>query len=162
VTLHPAYDDASIEFDEGLVGTWRSEDEDATVRIERAEWRSYRIALETPRYSTTLSAHLTRIGDAPLLDVMPETGVDLSTLTIAVHGLFRIARDGDALSVTPLDYEAARRALPGGLGIPAVLDERQNVVITGATSDLRRWLAPHGRGQSFFGAGSVLRRVQAG
>jgi hypothetical protein len=162
VTLHPAYDDASIGFDEGLVGAWRSEDDDATVTFERGEWRSYRVTIVTPRDTTTLSAHLTRVGATDVLDVMPVTGIDVATLSIAVHGLFRVTREGDALTVSPIDYEAARQALPDHIGIPAVLDERQNVVITAGTAALRRWLAPRAGGESPFGAGPTLRRVQAG
>jgi len=163
VTLHPAYDDASIEFDDRLVGTWTSDDDDTTVRFERGEWRSYRVTVETPRYSTSLSAHLTRVGEVRVLDVMPVTGVDLATLTIAVHGLFRLARDGDMLTVAPIDYEAARDALPKkAFGIPAVMDDRQNVVITASTPEVRRWLQRTGPGEAPFGAASTLRRVQAG
>jgi hypothetical protein len=162
VTLHPVYDDGTIEFDDGLVGTWKSDEDDTTVRIERGEWRSYRLTVQTPRDSTSLSAHLTRVGDQQLLDVMPVTGIDLATLSIAVHGVFRVSRDGDALAVSPIDYEAARHALPGGLGIPAVMDGRQNVVITAGTPDVRRWLAKRSAGDGLFGAGSTLRKVQAG
>jgi hypothetical protein len=162
VALHPAYDDASIGFDEGLLGTWRSEDDDTTVTFERGEWRSYRVTIATPRYSTTLSAHLTRVGATDVLDVMPVTGIDLATLSIAVHGIVRVVRDGDALTVSPIDYEAARRAVPGKIGIPAVLDERQNVVVTAQTADIRKWLAARAGGDSLFGAGATLRRVQAG
>jgi len=132
------------------------------VRFERGEWRSYRVTLETPRYSASLSAHLTRIDDMLVLDVMPAAGIDLATLSIAVHGLFLVARDGDALTVSPIDYEAARHALPKKLGIPAAMDERQNVVITASTPEIRRWLERKGAGDGTFGAGTMLRRVQPG
>jgi hypothetical protein len=162
VTLHPAYDDATIEFDDGLLGAWKSDDDDTTVTFERGEWKSYRVTLATPRYTTTLSAHLTRVGKVEVLDVMPAAGVDLATLTIAVHAVFRVAREGDALTVAPIDYEAARHALPKALGIPAALDGRQNIVVTAATAEMRRWLATRAPGDALFGAGSTLRRVQAG
>ena len=67
-----------------MVGTWRSDDDDTTVRIERAEWRSYRLTVETPRDSTTLTGHLTRVGDAQVLDVMPATGVDVAQTSLWV------------------------------------------------------------------------------
>jgi len=160
VDLHPAYDDTSITFDDGLVGTWKSDDDDTTVEFAQAEWRSYRVTLRTPRESTTATAHLTRVGDVQLLDVMPATGIAIDTLSIAVHVVYRVSREGDVLTVSALDYEAARHALPKGLGIDAVLDERQNVVLTAGTSELRRWLG--GKGGGMFSAGSPLRRVQAG
>jgi hypothetical protein len=160
VELHPAYDDASITFDDGLVGTWKSDEDDTTVEFAHAEWRSYRVTVRTPRESTTVTAHLTRVGDAQLLDVMPASGIAIDTLSIAVHVVYRVSRDGDVLTVSALDYEAARHVSPDRLGIEAVLDGRQNVVITAGTNDLRRWLA--GKGSGMFAAGSSLRRVQAG
>jgi hypothetical protein len=162
VSLHPANDDATILYDDGLIGRWKSDDEETTVQVAAGEWRSYRVTLATPRYTTTLSAHLTRIGGEDLLDLMPATGVDLTTLSIAVHVVVRLKRDGDVLSVSAMDYESARRAIPKPFGLPAVMDERQNVVITAGTAELRRELARDAPGTSIFGPGSTLRRVQAG
>jgi hypothetical protein len=162
VTLHPAYDDSSIQFDQGLVGSWKSDDEDTTVQFAQAEWRSYRVTLATPRYTAILSGHLTRVGGMDVLDLMPATGIDLATLSIAVHAIVRVRRDGDALTVSTIDYEIARKGLPKGFGIAAAIDERQNVVVTAGTSDLRAWLARPGGNGVVFGAASTLRRVQAG
>jgi len=162
VSLHPAYDDSSIQFDDGLIGAWKSDDEDTTVEFEAGEWRSYRVTLTTPRSTATMSAHLTKIGSMDLLDLMPATGIDLATLSIAVHVIVRIHRDGDALTASAMDYEAARRAVPKPFGIEAVMDERQNVVITTSTAELRRVLSGQAPGAAIFGAASTLRRVQAG
>ena len=160
VTLHPAYDDATIQFDEGLVGSWKADEDDTTVELAQGEWRSYRVTLASPRGSTTLSGHLTRVGSLDVLDLMPATGIDLATLSIAVHVSVRIQRDGDTLAVSAMDYESARKALPKPFGIQAVMDERQNVVITAGTSELRTWLSRQGTGAAVFGAASTLRRVR--
>jgi hypothetical protein len=162
VSLHPAYDDASIQYDEGLIGAWKSDDEDTTVQVAAGEWRSYHVTLATPLDTTTLTAHLTRIDGMDVLDLMPATGVDLTTLSIAVHVIVRLKRDGDVLSVSVIDYESARRAIPKPFGLPAVIDERQNVVITAGTEALRRELAREVPGRSIFGPASTLHRVQAG
>lgn len=162
VSLHPAYDDSTIQFDDGLVGSWKSDDEDTTVQFEAGEWHSYRVTLTTAKSSATLSGHLTKVGAMDVLDLMPATGVDLATLSIAVHVIVRIHRDGDALTASAMDYEAARRGVPKPFGIPAVMDERQNVVITASTADLRRALAAQAPSSALFGAASTLRRVQAG
>jgi hypothetical protein len=162
VSLHPAYDDSSIQYDDGLIGSWKSDDEDTTVQFEPGEWRSYRVTLTTPRSTATLSGHLTKIGSMDVLDLMPATGIDLATLSIAVHVIVRIHRDGDALTASAMDYEAARRAVPRPFGIQAVMDERQNVVLTASTADLRRVVSAQTPGTEMFAAATTLRRVQAG
>lgn len=161
VSLHPACDDRSLTFDDGLVGTWKSDDDDTTVEFASAEWRSYRLTMRTPRSTTTLTAHLTRVVTIDLLDVMPTAGVDLATFAIPVHGLYSISRDGDTLTVAAIDYDAALRALPKGIGIAAALDERKNVVLTAGTVTLRQWITRRGAGAPVFTAGSTLKRVQA-
>ena len=57
-------------------------------------------------------------------------------------------------------YEWAGGERPAGLH--AVIDERQNVVITAGTEALRRELAREVPGRSIFGPASTLHRVQAG
>jgi hypothetical protein len=162
VSLHPASDDSSIQFDGGLVGSWKSEDEETTVQVEAAEWRSYKVTMATPKSTVTLSGHLTKIGSMDVLDLMPATGIDLATLSIAVHVIVRVHREGDVLTASAMDYEAARRAMPRPFGIPAVMDDRENVVITASTAQLRRLLSRETPGMDVFGAASILRRVQAG
>ena len=106
------------------------------------------------------TAHLTRVGDAQLPRRHAGVRIADSTLSIAVHVVYRVSREGDALTVSALDYEAARRALPKRLGIDAVVDERQNVVVTAGTT--RSPAVDRRKGGGMFAAGSPLRRVQAG
>jgi hypothetical protein len=119
------------------------------------------VTLTTPKSTATLSGHLTRVGSMDVLDLMPVTGIDLATLSIAVHVIVRLQRDGDALTAAAMDYEAARLAIPRPFGIPAVLDDRQNVVITSSTAELRQMLSGHAQATAVFAAASTLRRVQA-
>jgi len=51
VSLQPVYDDSSVVFDQALVGNWVNAEEETSVAIERAEWRSYKVAY-TDRFAT--------------------------------------------------------------------------------------------------------------
>jgi hypothetical protein len=163
VSLHPAYDDGTIEYDQGLLGTWKSEDDDAMVDVQPAEWRSYRITMRDGRSTTIVTGHLTRVGTRLLLDLMPQAGVDLTALTLPIHTFLEVTREGDTVSVAAVDYEALRaRVTRHDPGISAVLDDRQNIVVSLDTVALRRWLSPATRSAPAFVAPTRLVRVAEG
>jgi hypothetical protein len=142
LSLQPAYDAGAVVFDEALVGQWENADDRTSATIERAEWRSYKIAY-TDAFATRLfHGNLTTIGKATLLDVTDIRGADQGPYLLPVHGVFRVAVSGDALTVADLDYGWFTRALAQKLaGRPvAAFDDRRNVVLTAPTVELRRWL----------------------
>jgi hypothetical protein len=143
LSLQPVYDDASVVFDEALVGTWVNSEDETSATIERGEWRSYKVAY-TDRFSTrNFHGNLTRIGAATWLDLTEVRGRDDGPFLLPVHGIFRVGVNGDVLSVAPLDYGWFTRAIDKkpARGLIATLDDRRNVVISSSTADLRRWLA---------------------
>lgn len=148
VSLHPVYDDESIAWDDGLVGTWRDAEDNIDVTIERAEWRSYAVRYKHPVDTGAFTAHLTIVGDTRYLDLMPERGKDYGALLVPVHAIVRVAREGDTMTVTPLDYDrlsSAFRHQPRRASDPAMaMDQKQNVFLTGSTGELRQWLRLQG------------------
>jgi hypothetical protein len=159
LALHPAYDDAGLTWDPALVGTWYDGEDRVTVTIERGEWRSYRITYEHPIEKGALTGYLTSVGDTYFLDLSPVRGQDYGSFLLPVHALLRIQREPNKITVQALDYDRfATAAKQGGLvGLPATLDQKQNVVITASTSALRQWLKQPGLG-AWFGAGAVFTR----
>jgi len=142
LSLHPAYDDESVVFDEALVGQWENADDQTSAAIEHAEWRSYKIAY-TDHFATRLfHGNLTKIGASTLLDLTEIRGSDPGPYLVPVHGVFKVAISSDTLIVADLDYNWFLRALTQKLvGRPAAaLDDRRNVMLTAPTSELRRWL----------------------
>lgn len=162
VSLHPVYDDGSIAWDESLLGTWRDAEDNIDVTIERAEWRSYTIRYKHPVDAGVFSAHLTIVDDTRYLDLMPERGQDYGPLLAPVHAIVRVEQEAGTLKVTPLDYDRlaamarGRSRRPSGLA--ATMDQKQNVFLTGATPELRRWLRLEGG--KFAGAAAVFTRVK--
>ena len=143
LSLQPAYDNESVVFDEALVGHWENPDDQTSAAIERAEWRSYKIAY-TDHFATRLfHGNLTRIGASTLLDLTEIRGSDPGPYLVPVHGVFKVVTSGDTLTVADLDYNWFLRALTQeSVGRPAAaVDDRRNVILTVPTSELRRWLA---------------------
>jgi hypothetical protein len=140
IALHPAYDDRSIAWEDDLLGDWRAAEDNVEVRVERGEWRSYRVHYKHPVEEADFTAHLTAIGDSYFLDLMPLRGNDHGAVLIPAHIIVRVARQGQGWQVSAIDYDRARESLKTGGGPPAAFDQRHNVVLTGDTAALRQWL----------------------
>ena len=143
LSLQPAYDDASISFNESLLGRWANADDQTQLAIERGEWRSYKITYTERGAPRVLNGNLTRIGSADFMDVTEMRGADPGPYLIPVHGVFKIALEADTLSAAPLDFEwftravaEKRRGLP-----PLAIDDRRNVIFATPSAQLRQWLA---------------------
>ncbi|HET6317473.1 MAG TPA: hypothetical protein VFG86_13515 [Chloroflexota bacterium] len=159
VSLHPVYSAETIAFDAALVGNWVGDEESATVTFERAEWLSYHLVFTDSGKTTRLSGRLTRVGDLQLLDVSPLDGTDIPDLQIPVHGIYKIAIDGDTLSAAALNYDHFfAMAKAGKTDAGLVLDARKNAVLTASTPDLRQWLQAHETDEGLFDAPMVFRR----
>ncbi|HSL20448.1 MAG TPA: hypothetical protein VK886_02865 [Vicinamibacterales bacterium] len=160
LSMHPAYDDATIAWDETLLGTWRAPEDNVEVSIERGEWRSYRVQYRHPVEVRDFTGHLTMIGDAYFLDLMAPRGVDHGAALVPAHLILRLQRDGARWVVSQLDYDAARATMKSGkpYGPGAVFDQRQYVVLTEPTEALRRWL--QARPAVDFGSGTVFERTR--
>jgi len=142
LALQPAYDDASVVYDETLIGAWTNPEDESSATIERAVWRSYKITY-TDRFATrTFNGNLTKIGTSNFLDLTDVRGTDAGPYLLPVHGVFRVTVAGGLLSAVPLDYGWFTRAIaqkPVGR-LVAALDDRRNVVVASTTAELRRWL----------------------
>jgi hypothetical protein len=161
VSLQPVYDEQSITFDEGLLGTWTNTEDRTTAVIDRAEWRSYRVVF-TDRSSTfTFHANLTTIGPTMFLDLTQSRGTDPGPYLVPVHGIYRVSLTADTLTAAALDYNwysrAANARTPGSL--MASFDDRRNVAISSPTESLRAYLAT--APADAFGAAATYKRGSA-
>jgi hypothetical protein len=141
-SLHPIYDDKSIEFAEALIGTWANAETEVSATITRGEWRSYQIAFTDRFGTTTFVGHLTSIRRARFLNLLPADGLDKPAFVVATNGFLQVEIQGDGLRLREPDYgEILKRAKAGKLGTAAVTDVKQNVLLTAASAKLRLWLA---------------------
>jgi hypothetical protein len=141
-SLHPVYDDNSVVFDEALIGRWENAESEIGVAVSRGEWRSYRIAF-TDRFGTTrYTGHLTSVGSARLLGVIPEAALEQPPFVVATTGFMQVVVEGARVRVREPDYgEVLSRANAGKLGLDSATDLKQNVIITAPSARLRTWLA---------------------
>jgi hypothetical protein len=163
VSLQPAYDDEWLAWDPNLIGMWHDADDNASLKIDGGEWRSYRVHYEHPIEKGDLTAFLTIIGDTRYLDVMPAKGEDHGSFLTPVHAMLRVELSTDSLTLTPLSYDWFADLLrsggsPGDLG--AVFDQKQNVLITSPTPVLRSWLRKRAPGGAAWGAAATFTRAK--
>jgi hypothetical protein len=140
-SLHPAYNEDSIVFDEALIGSWELRENDVSVVVGRGKWRSYDVAY-TDRFGTTkFTAHLTDVGGARFLNVRPEDGLERPAYLIASNGILQVAIESSRARVRELDYGVVLERLKAGtLAIDAATDLKQNVLLTAGSSAVRKWL----------------------
>lgn len=163
LSLHPAYDDESIVWDPGLVGGWQNVEDNASLQVERGEWRSYRIRYSHPIESGELTGYLTAIGTERYLDVMPARGQDHGAFLVPVHAVLRVRLRGDSLELTPLSYDWFFAGLRSARGIPrlqAVEDQKENALIVSTTPLLRAWLRSQPADGAAFGASASFVRTR--
>ena len=155
------YDDLSITFDERLLGTWRNDDDDVTVTVERSDWRAYRVRYEQTIESGTLTAYLFRAGDRTYVDLTPARGQDFGSFVVPVHAVLRVAIDGDELRVSALSYDWFDRTLRAGqvpAHLGAVRGEREQILLSAGRAVLEPWLAAMAPDDPAFGPATVFRR----
>jgi len=162
ISLHPAYDDEAIGWDPQLVGAWEDPDDKASMQIERAEWKSYRVHYAHPSESGDLTAYLTSIDDERYLDLTPARGEDRGSFVVPVHLVLRVQLEGDRLELTPLSYDwfadrlRAHRTPP----VPTVFDQKQNTLIVAPTAQLRSWFRAQPKESAIWGAAATFTRVK--
>ena len=159
LTVNPSHDRESLLWEPALVGDWHNADDNSSLRIERAEWQSYRIEYVHPIETGQLTGYLTRIGKATYLDVMPARGQDRGSFLIPVHATLRVALEADRLELTALSYDwffdrlKKRTPIPG---LTVAMDEKENALIVDSIREIRAWLAKQLPTGQAFGASAVF------
>lgn len=162
LSLNPAYDDDSIRWEPDLVGRWQNAEDNASIAIERGEWRSYKVHYVHPTETGDLTAYLTAIGDERYLDLMPVRGEDRGSFLIPVHAVLRVRLQGDRLELSPLSYDWFADRLREGRGIVGLRvsqDQKENALIVSPTRQLRTWLRGQDASGPVFGAAATFTRV---
>ena len=163
VSLNPLYDSESMGWDPRLVGAWADVDDNASMLIQAAEWKSYRIHYVHPVETGDVTGYLTSLDDERYLDLMPARGEDRGSFLVPVHAILRLRLDGDRLELTPLSYDwilPRLRAGGGAGGFAAVLDQKENALIVSPTARLRSWLRAQPPTGAMFGAPAVFVRKE--
>lgn len=162
LSLNPAYGDDSITWEPDLLGSWQNAEDNASIAIERGEWRSYKVRYVHPSETGDLTAYLTAIGDERYLDLMPARGEDRGSFLIPVHAVLRVRLQGDQLELSPLSYDWFADRLREGrgiVGLRVLQDQKENALIVSPTGQLRTWLRGQDTAGPVFGAAATFTRV---
>lgn len=161
VSVSPSHTRDSLVWEPALLGEWQSQDDAASMRVERGEWQSYTIEYAHTVEKGRLTGYLSTIGKERFLDVMPARGEDHGSFLLPLHVVLRMKLDGDQLELTPLSYDwlfdRLKKKLPV-TGLSVILDEKENALIVSPTAALRSWLARQAPAASTFGPAAVFRR----
>lgn len=164
LSLEPAYDDESLGWDPDLIGVWQDADDNASMKIEAAEWRSYRVHYEHPSEKGDVTGFLTVIDNDHYLDLMPARGEDRGSFLLPAHAVVRVELTGDDLVLTPLSYdwfaERLRAERPLGDTLSAVFDQKQNALIVSPTARVRSWIRAQPKDGAMWGAPATFVRVK--
>ena len=163
LSLSPLYEPDGIEFDEALVGTWSNEEDRQRLDVSRGQWRSYEVTWQDGAQSVRATARLVTLGAERYLDASATTGEDRGPLLVQVHVFARVHHEGETLTIEPLNYQrlaspAGRVLLPAG---HVATDERDNLLLTTTTRELRAWLTRRQGRADLFGSPIVLTRQAA-
>jgi hypothetical protein len=163
LSLNPAYDSDSMGWDPRLLGSWNDADDNASMEIARAEWKSYRVHYVHPIETGDLTGYLTSVGDERYLDLMPARGEDRGSLTVPVHAVLRVRLDDDRLELTPLSYDWFADRLRRDAQVPdlaAAMDQKENALLVSPTARLRSWLRAQPPDGPMFGAPATFVRKE--
>ena len=161
VTVNPTHDRDALIWDPELVGTWENVEDRASLVIGRGEWQAYRVHYVLPIETGDLTGHLTSIGGARYLDLMPAKGQDRGAFLVPVHISLRVELEKDRLVLTGLSYDwflDRVRTTAGVPGLGVVLDEKENALIVSPTRAVRAWLARQPPGGAMFSASATFTR----
>ncbi len=161
LSLDHFYDDASITFDERLVGAWKDADDNLTVTVERSEWRSYRITYVHATDSGTLTGYLFGRNGIDYLDLSAVRGEDPGPFLIVGHAAARVTVDENAVVLSPLSFDRFREAIDSHAlaDLDPVRSERDQIVLGGSGVVVREWLGARAADDPAFGPRVSFARV---
>lgn len=159
VSLHGLADDASTVTDDQVAGHWYSADDDVEITIAPDEWRTYSITVHDGSGDQLFTGRVTELAGRKFFDLTVHAGNELEAALLPVHLIGRFGMKDDTLVVELLAYDWFRgRFDRGSLVVPAVLDERDAVLLTAKRSKLREWVAANATSPGAFEEAMVLSR----
>jgi hypothetical protein len=162
VSLHPLFTDENLVFEEGLVGTWFSEDGDVKWRFQKAEDKVYGLTVAENEAPGKFEARLVRLGKFLFLDLYPkEPDIDndfYKLHLLPAHGIMRVWLEGDLLRVAMIDYDWLNERIKEKKADIAheILDGR--IVLTASTEDLQEFYLKYAEDNKAFSDPGELHR----
>jgi hypothetical protein len=115
-SIEPLYTDKTRAYDDELVGTWVSdEDEEYVFSVTDTTRGSYTLVCDEAGSRSRFEAVLTELGEAAFLDIYPEEPENENSFyvdhLVRVHNILRLEMDADTLWVSDFDAEWLQTAI---------------------------------------------------
>ncbi len=147
VSVEPVVPSSAATFDVRLLGRWTEVDGKDRAVVSRGDSNGYAIEYTDGEGKVgRFEARLGRLGPRLVLDVRPaaresEPALTEAAMLIRGHVLFVIDIAADSVRIAMLKPEALRSALMNKSVQMAHVDDRDRLVLTGTSEELRRVLA---------------------
>jgi hypothetical protein len=157
--------ESGADLDERLLGTWTEVDGSDSAVISRIDAWTYGIEYTTDGRTGRFQARLGRLGGRMVLDVLPtppDSAIPrpYAEAMIPAHALFTVEIAQDSLRIAALDADTLRAFIRSGRVRLAAVESDDQLVLTGATAQLRSALGTYlGRPQAWNDPGT-WRRVR--
>lgn len=162
-------DGSDVVAEPRILGTWQ--EEDRTYTVTRGDDKAYEVAVawkDPAKRASTLEVHLVRVGDGLFADVTPaekernELAERFGATALPVHGILKLAVEGDELKVWQADDEFLRRHLDAHPdATPHAMFDDEIVVLTGSPAQVKSFIGAVARNENAFKNLVTLKRVAA-
>ena len=164
-SLHAVYSEKDVIFDPQLVGVWGPDDENSSWAFTKRGDKSYRfVCTEKNGDKGNFTAHLTRLGGATFLDIVPDKDRTSSSefhraYLLPMHTFFRVDElSSSSLKLSVMQFDALKEYLTKNPD--AVKHEKVDggILLTAPTEKLRTFLSSPEAKRLFTDMGELARR----
>jgi hypothetical protein len=169
VSLQALFERTDLAFDPMLLGTWDARDLDLEEHDETTTWTvqplldgGYRLLTVSGANRLAFRAYLVRLGGSLFLDVIPDDAALAKwwPYVLPVHVVFRIWMNGDGAMLAIIDEAWLRKRVAGGDVSVAHVRVGDDIVLTGATGEIRKFLIQHAGDEGAFMRVAILVRAE--
>lgn len=144
-SLHELYTEKDVVFEPSLLGTWveAKPDSKSTLVFTRLGDKGYKLVSADEKETTSLIAHLVKLGDKLFLDVNGDPSADCHTLALPVHMFFLVSQTEPTLRMHDFNdrwLEEFLKKNPGALKREVV---DKDLVVTASTNELQSFVLRH-------------------
>jgi hypothetical protein len=144
-SLHELYTEKDLIFEPALLGQWfeAKPDSKSTLTFIKSADKEYKLISADGKETSSVIAHLVKLGEKLFLDVNGDPAVDLNTSALPVHMFFLVSQTAPTLRMRSLDPVWLKEFLQKN---PAVLKHEiveKDVVLTASTKQLQSFVLRH-------------------
>lgn len=149
-SIRPLYDDKTVIFDNGLVGTWvATEDEEFVFTVNDTARGTYTLISDEGGATARFEAALVELGDVRFLDIYPSAPESENTFyldhLLRVHNIIRVEMESDTLWASDFDAEWVQTMVEQKkVRVPNVTLDGATL-LTGTTSELQAFVRKYAK-----------------